>query len=90
MWQYITLLCSFSYRVIHECNILSNDCLNSSSVNMFENKMDKNLRGTGCTYIKTITGLPISQWINCPLANCFFFNFNDNLVQFDLLCTVHQ
>ena len=30
---------SFSQRVINEWNKLSNDCVNASSVNMFENKI---------------------------------------------------
>ena len=30
---------SFSQRVINEWNILPNDCVNASSVNMFKNRM---------------------------------------------------
>ena len=34
---------SFSQRVIHEWNKLSNDCVTVSSVNMFKNKIDRYL-----------------------------------------------
>ena len=38
---------SFSQRVITEWNKLSNDCVNTISVNMFKNKIDKYLIRAG-------------------------------------------
>ena len=40
---------SFSQRVIHEWNKLSNDCVNASRVNMFKNKIDRYLIRAGYT-----------------------------------------
>ena len=41
---------SFSQRTINEWKILSTDCVNDSSVNMFKNKIDKYLRRADYTY----------------------------------------
>ena len=38
---------SFSQRTINEWNKLSTDCVTASSVNMFKNKVDTNLRRAG-------------------------------------------
>ena len=40
---------SFSQRTINESIKLSTDCINSSSVNMFKNKLDTYLRRAGYT-----------------------------------------
>ena len=40
---------SFSQRRVNEWNKLSTDCINSSSVNMFKNKLDTYLRRAGYT-----------------------------------------
>ena len=40
---------SFSHRTINVWNKLSADCVHASSVNMFKNKIDKNLVKAGCT-----------------------------------------
>ena len=40
---------SFSHRVIHEWNKLSNDCVNATSVNMFKNRIDIYLIRAGYT-----------------------------------------
>ena len=58
---------SFSQRTVNEWNKLSTDCITTSSVNMFKNKVDTYLRRPG--YMKTNPdGLSISQWLPCPLA----------------------
>ena len=51
---------SLLHRVINEWNKLSNDCINASSVSIFD---------TGGRYVdgKNV-GLSISQWLPCPLA----------------------
>ena len=46
--------CSFSQRVINEWNKLSNDCVNTSSVNMFKNKIDRYLIRAGYTQMRTL------------------------------------
>ena len=38
-----TLSCSLSQRTITECNKLSADCVHSSSINMFKNRIDNYL-----------------------------------------------
>ena len=38
---------SFSQRTLNEWNILSADCVDASSVNMFKNKIDMYLRRAG-------------------------------------------
>ena len=58
---------SFSQRLVHEWNKLSNDCVNASSVNMFKNKIDISDKG-GLYIDDKIVGPPISQWLPCPLA----------------------
>ena len=40
---------SFYHRTINVLNKLSADCVHASSVNMFKNKIDKNLVKAGCT-----------------------------------------
>ena len=40
---------SFSQRVINEWNKLPNDCVNSSSVSMFKNRIDRYLIRAGYT-----------------------------------------
>ena len=55
---------SFSQRVINEWNKLPNDCVNTSSVNMFKNRIDRYLIHID----EKIVGLSISQWLPCPLA----------------------
>ena len=39
----------FSHRVINEWYKLPNDCVNASSVNMFKNKIDRNMIRVGYT-----------------------------------------
>ena len=56
----------FSQRTVNEWNKLSTDCVTASSVNIFRNKVDTNLRRAG--YKLNIVGLSISQWLPCPLA----------------------
>ena len=58
---------SFSQRVINEWNKLPNDCVNSSSVNMFKNRIEISDKG-GLHIDEKIVGLSISQWLPCPLA----------------------
>ena len=41
--------CSYSHRVINEWNKLPNDCVNASSVNMFQNRIDRYLIRAGYT-----------------------------------------
>ena len=43
---------SLSQRTINKLNILSTDCVNASTVNMFKNKIDKQLRMAGYTQVK--------------------------------------
>ena len=46
--------------VIQEWNKLSNDCVNASSLNIFD---------TGGLYVDgRIVGLSISQWLPCPFV----------------------
>ena len=40
---------SFSHRVIYEWNILPNDCVNASSVNMFKHRIDIYMTRAGYT-----------------------------------------
>ena len=75
---------SFSQRVINEWNKLPNDCVNASSVNMF----DRYFITVGYTDEK-IVGLSISQWLPCPLAiwNLLFgMAILLNLVKFGVTC----
>ena len=58
---------SFSQRVINKWNKLPNDCVNTSSVNMFKNRIDISDKG-GLHIDENIVGLSISQWLPCPLA----------------------
>ena len=57
---------SFSQRTTNEWNILSADCVNACSVNIFESKIDKYICRAG--YTSTKNGLSMSQWLPCPPA----------------------
>ena len=46
--------CSFSQRVINEWNKLPNNCVNASSMNMFENIVDIYLIRADYTYMKKL------------------------------------
>ena len=56
---------SFSQRVINEWNKLPNDCVNASSMNVFNNRQIYDKGGLHIDY--KIVGLSISQWLPCPL-----------------------
>ena len=45
---------SFSQRVINEWNKLPNDCVNTSSVNMFKNRIDRYLIRARYTQMRTL------------------------------------
>ena len=51
----------------------------ASSVNMFKNKVDTNIRRADYTYIKNV-GFSISQCLPCPLA-IWAFALDTNLVK---------
>ena len=42
----------FSQRLVNEWNILSADCVHSSSINMFKNRIDNYLARAVLTYIR--------------------------------------
>ena len=58
------------YSFSNEWNILSTDCIYDSSVNMFK-QIDKYIRRAG-----NMIGLPISQWLPCPLTLDFCLDGN--------------
>ena len=43
--------CSFSQRIINAWNILSNNCVNATSVNIIKNKIDSYPASAGYTYM---------------------------------------
>ena len=55
---------SFSQRTVNEWNKLLADCVHSSTVNMFMNRIDNYLVRAGCTQIRTCE-LSISQRLPC-------------------------
>ena len=55
---------SFPRRTVNEWNKLSADCVHSSSINIFKNRIDNYLVRAGYTYISTC-GLLISQRLPC-------------------------
>ena len=56
---------SFSQRTVYEWNKLPADCVHSSSINMFKNRIDNYFVTPGYSYIRT-RGLSISQRLPCP------------------------
>ena len=61
---------SFSQMTVNELNELSVDCVHSSTINMFKNRIDNYLVRAGYIWIHTC-GLSISQWLPCPQPSEF-------------------